>query len=222
MRKIVLIFVFSMFSIAGFAQINELGIFAGGSNYIGDIGRTNYIYPNSYAIGGIYKWNMHPHYSIRANYTYAKIRASDADADNSFRRYRNEPLEPLSFENDLHELVAGIEYHFFKYNLSKTGYTTTPYLFVQGGAVSYGTLEGRRFNFVLPFGAGIKTKLAPGVGIGLDLGFRYTFRDDIDRYPDDPDALNVQVNPDDNDWYVFTGITLVFAFGREGCYTGSF
>lgn len=217
MKKIVFVLIFLCHSTLIFSQINELGVFAGGSNYIGDIGRTNYIYPNSYALGGIYKWNMHPHFSLRATYTYSKVRAKDSESSNSFRKYRGE-----EFSNDVHELVAGIEYHFFKYNLSKTGHTNTPYLFVEGGAVNYGTLTGRTYNFVLPFGAGFKTILAPGVGIGFETGFRYTFKDDMDGYPFDLESQNVQINPNNNDWYVFTGITLVFAFGREGCYTGSF
>jgi len=214
-----------MFSTASFSQINELGVFAGGSNYIGDIGRTNFIYPNSYAVGIIYKWNMHPHYSLRANYTYSNIKGDDTQSDNSFRKVRG-----LSFSNDIHELSAGIEYHFFKYNLSKSGYTHTPYLFTELGMVNYGsfdadTLESTRaFTFTIPFGAGFKTILAQGIGIGFEVGFRYTFKDDMDGYPYleyNPNS-NVQINPNNNDWYVFSGITLVFAFGREGCYTGTF
>lgn len=225
MKKFVIAFLFLTVSLTSFSQINELGVFAGGSNYIGDIGRTNYIYPNSYAVGLIYKWNMHPHYSLRANYTYSPVKGDDAESDNSFRKVRG-----LSFSNDVHELSAGIEYHFFKYNLSKTGHTNTPYLFAELGVVNYGsfdsdTLESNRtFNFTMPFGAGFKTILAQGVGIGFEVGFRYTFKDDIDGYPFleyDPGS-NVQINPNNNDWYVFTGVTLVFAFGREGCYTGSF
>ena len=217
MKKIVIIFIFLCCSSPIFAQINEIGIFAGGSNYIGDIGRTNYIYPNSYAIGGIYKWNLHPHFSLRATYTYSKLIGDDAQSNNSFRKARD-----LNFSNDLHELVAGIEYHFFKYNLDKTGHTHTPYLFVEAGAVNYGTSEGRTFNYTMPFGVGYKTILAPSIGIGFETGFRYTFKDNIDGYPYDPLSENIQINPNNNDWYVFTGITVVFAFGREGCYTGSF
>ena len=37
------------------AQINELGVFLGGSNYIGEIGPTDYIAPNDIAIGLLYK-----------------------------------------------------------------------------------------------------------------------------------------------------------------------
>ena len=36
------------------AQIYEVGIFAGGSNFIGDVGATNYISPNQPALGAIF------------------------------------------------------------------------------------------------------------------------------------------------------------------------
>jgi hypothetical protein len=47
-----------------FSQNNEIGIFAGGSNYIGDVGPTTYIHPFSYNIstnvvaGIIYRKNL--------------------------------------------------------------------------------------------------------------------------------------------------------------------
>jgi len=231
MQKLFITYLFLLSSAFTFAQINELGVFLGGSNYIGDIGRTNYIFPNNYAVGGIYKWNMHPHYSFRATYTYAKLSGNDSDSKNSFRKYRD---PSLSFTNTTHELAAGIEYHFFKYNLSKIGYTQTPYLFIEASIAKMSVVNnfvgGNILAYSVPFGLGYKTKLAPNVGIGFETSFRYTFRDDIDGYPfqplnDDgnpPVGENIQINPNNNDWYVFTGITIVFAFGREGCYTGKF
>ena len=218
MKKKLLVILFILFTGISIGQINEAGVFLGGSNYIGDIGRTNWIYPNSFAVGAVYKWNMHPRYSIRANYTYSKIIGDDAQSNNSFRKYRD-----LNFSNSIHELVVGIEYHFFKYSLSKIGYTNTPYILLEAGVVNYATFDsGRTYNFTMPFGVGYKMKLAHNIGIGFETSFRYTFKDDIDGYPYDENSENVQINPNDNDWYVFTGITLVFAFGREGCYTGKF
>ncbi|MDH3321590.1 MAG: DUF6089 family protein [Flavobacteriaceae bacterium] len=219
MRKFLITYLFLFSSAFGFAQINEFGLFLGGSNYIGDIGKTNYILPNNFAIGGIYKWNMHPHYSLRATYTYAEISGDDLDSKNSFRKNRG-----LNFKNSVHELAAGIEYHFFKYNLSKTGHTHTPYIIAEVAVNNYDTRKkGRVFGFTIPFGVGYKTILTENIGIAIETSFRYTFKDDIDGYPYDlDDAVNVQINPNNNDWYVFTGITLVYAFGREGCYTGNF
>lgn len=227
MKKFIIAFLFLLSSAYSFAQINEIGAFLGGSNYIGDIGNTRYIWPNNYAVGGIYKWNMHPHFSIRGTYTYAKISGDDSKSNNSFRENRG-----LSFTNTLHELAAGIEYNFFKYNLSKIGHTQTPYIIVEAAVANYATVNGRTFNFTVPFGIGYKRKLAPNVGIAIETSFRYTFKDDIDGYPTynivdvegNPVDVNgnIQINPDNNDWYVFTGITIVYAFGREGCYTGKF
>lgn len=223
MKKIFLFCSFMlMLSGISTAQINELGIFAGGSNYIGDIGRTNYIYPNSLAYGGVYKWNMHPRYSLRANYTYSTIEGDDADSDNSYRQSRD-----IRFSNSVHEFAAGIEFHFFKYNLSKLGYTNTPYITLQAGVSNYDTREGgRTFNFILPVGLGYKFKLAHNIGMGIETSFRYTFKDNIDGFPytsTDIEGNEVTVgNSNGNDWYVFTGFTLVYAFGRPGCYTGNF
>ncbi len=237
MKKHLIAIVFLLSSIYSFAQINELGVFLGGSNYIGDIGSTRYIWPNSFAVGGIYKWNMSPHFTIRGTYTYSKITGDDTKSGNSFREARG-----LSFSNSLHELAGGIEYHFFKYSLSKIGYTQTPYIIVEAAVANYATRDdGRIFNFTVPFGFGYKTKLAHNIGIAFETSFRYTFRDDIDGYPtytnvdgdgnpvdpppnpDDPNSVgNIQINSNNNDWYVFTGITIVFGFGREGCYTGTF
>ncbi len=227
MKKSIFI-LFLFFTSVSFAQINELGGFLGGSNYMGDIGRENYIYPNSPAFGVVYKWNMHPQFSLRANYTYSKIKGDDKDSDNSLRQFRG-----LNFTNSVHELVAGIEYHFFKYNLSKTGFTQTPYIFVQAGVVNYDTrkyettvnnlvsINKRTFNFAMPFGVGYKFKLAQNIGMAIETGFRYTFKDDIDGYPRTLDGVEIDYS-NHNDWYVFTGITVVYAFGREGCYTGRF
>jgi len=47
------------------AQTYEVGLYAGGSNFIGDVGSTSYIAPNSPAIGGIFKWNRSKRHSFR-------------------------------------------------------------------------------------------------------------------------------------------------------------
>jgi hypothetical protein len=59
------------------AQIHEVGVFLGGSNYIGDVGKTNYINPNELSFGLIYKWNKSPRHSWRFSYMQSKITAND-------------------------------------------------------------------------------------------------------------------------------------------------
>ena len=57
-----------------FSQENEIGLFAGGSNYIGDVGPTTYVNPFSYnssanfVFGIIYKRNFNERISARISY----------------------------------------------------------------------------------------------------------------------------------------------------------
>ena len=78
------------------AQIHEIGLFVGGSNYIGDIGPTTYIAPNELAFGLLYKWNKSPRHSWRFSYTQAKITSKDSDASSPGRTQRG-----YNFENNI-------------------------------------------------------------------------------------------------------------------------
>ena len=70
------------------AQINELGVFVGGVNYIGDVGPTTYIAPNEPAIGILYKWNRSPRHAYRFSYTQGSLKSKDIDSDVPSRNLR--------------------------------------------------------------------------------------------------------------------------------------
>ena len=106
------------------AQIHEIGVFAGGSNFIGDVGKTDYIAPNELALGMLYKWNKSPRHSWRFSYTQAKITANDADSDMPSRVQRG-----YNFENSVKELSAGLEFNFFDFNLHDFKPLFTPYVY---------------------------------------------------------------------------------------------
>ena len=55
-RFFILFFLFFGFTTTN-AQIHEVGVFLGGSNYIGEIGSSIYFSPNEPAFGVLYKWN---------------------------------------------------------------------------------------------------------------------------------------------------------------------
>jgi len=63
------------------SQIHEIGVFVGGSNFIGDIGSTKYISPNQPAIGGIYKWNRSPRHSYRFSLIYSELEGIDTKSE---------------------------------------------------------------------------------------------------------------------------------------------
>jgi len=75
----------------------------------------------------------------------------------------------------------------------------------------------------IPLILGIKTNvLAPHIILAAEVGIRYTFTDNLDgSFPDDGDtgfATRNFGNISNNDWYVFSGISLTYTFGRKPCY----
>ena len=224
MRKRFLLYILLLSSSITSAQLYEAGVFLGGSNYIGDIGSELYIQPNRIAVGGIAKFNYSPRITFRATGVYTRLYDNDSRSNNSFRQNRG-----LQFRNSILEAAIGVEFSFFKYSLNKTGFTQTPYIIAQIGAVNYSSIGAngdakRTTSAVIPIGLGYKMKLMPNVGISIESSFRYTFKDVIDgnNHALVGDRFRTFGNPKSDDWYVFTGITIVYAFGRPGCYSGAF
>ena len=221
-KRFLILILFASITSSVSAQSHEIGVFLGGNNYIGDIGNDFLIQPNNIAVGGIYKLDLSPRYALRAQYTYAKISADDAESKNSYRLYRG-----LSFSNSIHEFAAGIEFNFFDYNLSELGRTSTPYIIVEAAVSNYDTrADGRTFNFTLPVGLGFKGRISYNVAYAIETSFRYTFKDDIDGYyngaqyqsgvdPIGNPVFKIIDNSNTNDWYVFTGITLTYVFDAD-------
>ena len=210
----------------GHAQINELGVFIGGSNFIGDVGATDYISPNQLAFGGIYKWNKSPRHSWRASLTYSNLKAEDIKSDDPRRVQRG-----YEFESSLLEVSAGLEFSFFDFNLHSGEKLATPYLytglsvahhdnhhFVNGIQTSENTAS---WAYGIPMALGFKTNFMNNLILGIEVGARYTFSDEIDGSKPDSD-LNDPLyrfgNINNNDWYVFSGITLTYTFGLNPCY----
>ncbi len=222
MNRILYVFIALTMSLSSQAQINELGVFVGGANYIGDVGPTDYIAPDDLALGIIYKWNRSPRHSWRASFTYANVSAKDADSDMSGRKQRG-----YEFENTIKELSLGLEFNFFDFNLHEPDFKITPYvyggisyfwsdeLYVQGGETRS---EDSKGNLAIPMTVGIKTNIFENFVLGFEVGARYTFTDNIDgsNHPDYQALAFGNLNS--NDWYVFSGFTLTYTFGVQPCY----
>ena len=209
------------------SQIHEIGVFAGGSNFIGDIGSSKYISPNQPAFGGIYKWNRSPRHSFRFSFIFSDLEGIDADSDDPRRKERD-----YSFNNGILELSAGIEFTFLDFNLHEGGNKSTPYLFTGVTASSYDNYYfnniGERLSentssiaYGIPMVLGFKTTLTEKFIFAIEIGARYTFTDELDGSVPEGDWLidNYSIgNTNNNDWYVFTGATLTYTFGRKPCY----
>jgi hypothetical protein len=204
------------------AQINEVGIFLGGSNYIGDVGSTNYIYPNEPAFGILYKWNKSPRHAYRFSYTQSQISANDNDSKEPGRYNRG-----YSFVNNIKELSAGIEFNFFDFNLHDEKPKFTPYVysglscfFYDGKYLVGNTIEtsGISTSIAIPMTVGVKSNISRSLILALEVGARYTFTDNIDGSNPSNGSLPKFGNINNNDWYVFSGVTLTYTFGEKQCY----
>lgn len=206
------------------AQIYEVGVFLGGSNYIGDIGPTNYIAPNEFTYGVLFKWNKSSRHSWRFSYTQSKITSDDLDSDMASRVERG-----FNFENQIKEFSAGIEFNFFDFNLHDPKFKYTPYLYL---GLSYAQYEGlfflgdelkidnNRGLIAIPITLGLKAQIMDRFILGFEVGPRTTTKDDLDGSNSSNENLEPLKfgNTNSNDWYVFTGFTLTYTFGNKPCY----
>lgn len=215
------------------AQRFEVGVFAGGANYIGDVGNTAYINPSGPVLGGIAKWNRSLRHSFRLTLLYGEISANDANSNQIRRQQRN-----YSFTNHIAEASLGLEFNFWEFDLSEAETQSTPYLYtgityfnskhhyLSANRPARGTLQpqGDNWEFSIPMVFGYKQTLTQRIIAGFEIGARYTFTDNIDG--SNPQELIGRRDPprefgsvNTKDWYVFSGLSLTFTFGKKPCYS---
>ncbi|MES2410898.1 MAG: DUF6089 family protein [Bacteroidota bacterium] len=224
--KRILVLLFSLiFQNVLTAQIHEIGVFLGGSNFIGDVGKTNYVSPNKLAIGVLYKWNKSPRHSYRFSYMQSTISGNDLDSDVRGRVERG-----YNFKNEIKEFSAGLEFNFFDFNLhDKLTKKVTPYvytgityfaydeLFVINGETHKDYTAG---SFAIPMIVGIKSNVFENIILGFEVGARYTFTDNLEgSLPKNENLEPLKFgNLNSKDWYVFSGFTITYTFGEKPCY----
>lgn len=223
--KKVLFYILAVISFtAAQAQINEVGIFVGGSNYIGDVGPTTYISPNKPALGLLYKWNRSTRHAYRFSISYADITADDLDSKVASRKNRG-----LNFNNSITEFSAGIEFNFFEFDLHHGEKQFTPYVATGINYFLYNEkfyvepkakTDYREGALSIPMTVGVKGRIFGNFVLGFETGVRYTFTDNLDG--SNPKNENFETlrfgNLNSKDWYVFTGFTLTYTFGDNPCF----
>lgn len=224
MTRCIFLLTFFIASFTLSAQTYEVGVFAGGANMIGDVGRTNYILPTDVAFGGLFKWNISKRYAWRGSLTYGKFTADDSKSSDLSRQQRG-----YAIDNAILEGSVGLEFNFVDYNLHKLGPAFTPYLYT---GVTYFRYDYSYFNggvlqdisqsdgsFAIPMTVGFKYRINQFLIFGAEIGARYTFTDNLDA--SNPKGSNFEEfsfgNIFSDDWYVFSGLTLTYTFGRKPC-----
>lgn len=220
-----LFYIFALFlTVESTAQIHEIGVFAGGINYIGDVGPTNYIAPNNFAFGALYKWNRSRRHSYRFSYFQGEITSNDIDSEAPNRNLRG-----YEIKNSVKEFSVGLEFNFLDFDLHQSDFTFSPYVYSGISTFIYdeifvldkkSKLDYRSYSFAIPMTVGIKTKIAQQLILGVEVGARYTFTDNLDG--SNPKNENFETlkfgNLNSKDWYVFSGVTLTYTFGKNPCF----
>ena len=218
---IVLIAIFWNIEMQG--QTYELGGFLGGSNIISDVGSTSYISPNKPVFGAIFKWNRSARHSFRFTALFTELEGNDVDSHEARRQSRG-----LSFTNSVKEFSLGLEYTFWEFDMFKDRNPNAPYLYsgftyfnheelaLVGGDL---TSTGKSWDVAIPIVLGYKMAFNSSVVFAFEAGIRYTLTDNLDGSGPENEALQFG-NFNNDDWYMFTGITVSFTFGRRPCYCG--
>ena len=129
-------------------------------------------------------------------------------------------------------MSLGVEFNFFDFNLHEIKTKFTPYIhsgisyFRHHNAyrkVNIVVLDEEIGSFAIPMTLGIKSNVSRHIVLGLEVGARYTFTDNLEgSNPKEGTLMRFGAtrfgNINNNDWYVFSGFTLSYTFGRKPCY----
>ena len=194
-----------------YSQKNELGVFFGNSNYIGDVGPTTYVNPfqnPNYVFGIMYRKNFNNRLAGRISFRQSDIGSSDNwKSSVDYRKQRGK-----YFKNTISEIGLGVDFNFFRY--SSLNYPTG-----LKKAVQY----TKNSSFSVPITVGYKIKPFGSMIIGLEVTANHTFTDNLDGSSPvfeiaDPNFQDSFGSDLSQDWYIFTGITFTYIFGNEPCY----
>lgn len=196
-----------MLTLSAFAQPKakksvDIGVFLGGSYYIGDLNPTRHFDQFTKPGGGIVcRYNFNPRLAARANFLLGKIEAHDEFSSSPGQQQRN-----LSFQSSITEVSAQLEFNFLNYEIGDEKAKFSPYIFGGLGGFLFDpqgqyydewislqslSTEGqglpggpgkpyKLFQVTLPFGVGVKLNVAKNMSLGLEWGMRKTFTDYLD------------------------------------------
>ncbi|CAN5134611.1 hypothetical protein BH09BAC2_BH09BAC2_20770 [soil metagenome] len=195
MKQHLILFIL-FFSISTAQAQFSVRLFAGASNYQGDLQQKKFTFDQAhfgFGLGAGYQFT--PHLSARAMATFGKVSADDKNSNSN--KERN-----LNFTSKINEFQLVGEYTFKDMDVSKL----SPYLFAGVAVYSFNpytkdstgekfylqplSTEGQGFfedrktykltQISIPFGAGLKLAFTDRLTMGVEFGFRKTFTDYLD------------------------------------------
>ena len=126
------------------AQFREVGLFLGGTNYIGEVGKTTFVNPSlkSPSTTLFYKSNFSPRFTFRVELGLSSIQGIDSISAEPLRKERAN-----SFSNSINHTSAILEVNYFEMDFSDFKTSWSPYLFA---GLSYLKFETCTIQLVNP------------------------------------------------------------------------
>jgi len=216
MKKSLILFLLILISFAGNTQDMEVGVYAGGSYYIGDLNPSIPFQGTQLAYGLIARYNFDSRWAVRLNAFRGKLEGS---AQNTWFL----PARNLTFTSPVTDISAVAEFNFLPYFTGSRRNFITPYIYAgigvfffnpSSGGVALRALgtEGQQSGYLgrkpysltnvnVPFGLGVKLSVAKRLGITAFWEMHKTFTD----YNDDVSTTYYldwsEINPDDQQQY---------------------
>ncbi len=197
----------------------EFGGGLGSMYYTGDLTHTVDFSQSHLAFSGVYRMNFSPELSFKLGLAYGKISGNDDKPIDVLGENRD-----FSFNHQLIEFSSVFEYHFLNYRDPNNVLPLAPYVFFGFGftRITDPVPSYEDYNStqpVLPMGAGVKYVFSKRFTITGEIGARKTWFDYLDGISDgDTYIKNYRYgNPNDNDWYFFTGIQLTYVLYKVPC-----
>lgn len=181
----------------------EVGLFLGGSYYIGDLSPLGHFNQFTQPAGGILvRHNINPRFAVRASVLVGSVQGADSISNSTWQKQRNQ-----SFRSDVYEFSGQLEFNFLDFEIGNDYKRFSHYIFIGLGGFRYnpqglvndtwvdlqplGT-EGqglpngpdkRKYKLTqlsVPVGVGVKIGLSKYITLGFEWGMRKTFTDYID------------------------------------------
>ena len=208
----------------------DVGLYLGGTGYVGEIGNKSFFAPNRGFFGVLGKLNFNDKIAVRGSFVYMQLHGDDRDADDGYRGFGRGKSLFYSFENRNIEGTIALEYTPFQL-FSNSSLPVSPYL-QAGFSVLYGDElyyplsagnedvvaidYGNQTKTAIPLGVGLKAFVSPKIQVGIEYVVHLSSTDNLDGTEPEPDVLapNRMSYFQKNDIYNYLGLTLTYRLGK--------
>jgi len=177
------------------SQDIDIGVFGGGSYYLGDLNPGRQFLFTRPAFGGIVRFNLNERWAIRGQLLRGEVAGDDAVS-------KANEMRNLRFTSNITEFSTIIEFNFLEYLSGSHVYYFSPFLFAGPAFFTFnpktdfrgqsyalrdigteGQIDDERYSLyssAFAFGLGFRYSLNSKLGMSLEWGMRKTFTDYLD------------------------------------------